>query len=286
MVKINLDENVLLEDANRLPALPHIVSEVLQQIESTTSDAKRFEKLISQDVVLTARVLKLANSAFYGYSRSIVNLSEAIVILGLDTLKSLVIAVSAYQYLNKQFPGYGLKRNELWIHSLTTAMLARSIGEHINHKDTEQFFIGGLLHDIGKIILCRYVAENFDDIKKLVEKNHIDFNTAEKQVLGYSHSEVGSNIAYIWRMPSRLVEVTSHHHMPMLASEENMDYVAAVHCADQISYEMEAGAGVDGKYYKRHIQSFERLDLTKQVIEGIIKSVETHMKDFIRNFEE
>jgi HD-like signal output (HDOD) protein len=143
----------IISESENLPVLPDIINKVLQEIDSETSNPDSFQKIISQDPVLTAKVLKMSNSAYYGFSREISTISEAVLILGMDTLKSLAIAASAVKLLNRDVVGYGLGEGGLWKHSLAAAMSATLIAKQMNIKDAEKYFVAGLLHDIGKILL-------------------------------------------------------------------------------------------------------------------------------------
>ncbi len=182
----------IFSEPESLPTLPHIINQVLDQIDSPQSDAKDFQNIISQDPILTAKVLKMSNSAYYGFSREIVTLSEAVIVLGLETLKSLVIAASAYKSLNKEFKSYTLNKGDLWNHSLATAISARYLAKELNYQATEKFFITGLLHDIGKILLSKYLDKYITTIKTIVKMREITFDLAEKEVLQFNHCEVGA----------------------------------------------------------------------------------------------
>ena len=135
--KLNLE--TILEEANNLPALPAIVSEVMKMIDDPETTANDFQNLIIRDPVLVSRILRLANSAFYGYSREIVTISEAIIIIGLDTLKSLIIAISAHELLSRSFDGYKMKQGDMWKHSLFCAMVARTMVKDLYIQDTEKY---------------------------------------------------------------------------------------------------------------------------------------------------
>ncbi len=272
----------ILDEAETIPALPDIVNKVLEEIENPNSNAKDMEKIISNDPVLTAKVLKMSNSAYYGYSREIVTLSEAVIILGIDTLKSLVIAASAFKSLNKDFDGYGLSKGDLWRHSLATALGARLIAKQKNLPNGEKFFVAGLLHDIGKILLTKYIGEFFDAIKELVKMRDLSFDVAEKDVLGFNHSDVGAEVANYWKLPSLFSDVTKFHHTPDLCNTENKQFVEIVHIADVLSYKLKIGIGFDGAYYKSNNSVFQKYGIDKKAVDAISSKISNSIKDFER----
>ncbi len=272
----------ILSEAENLPALPDIVNKILRQIENPKSDSSMFQDIISKDPVLTAKVLKMSNSAYYGFSREIDTISEAVIILGLETLKSIVIAASAFKSLNQPFDGYGLHKGELWRHSLATAMAARLIAKSLNHQDTEKFFISGLLHDIGKMLLSKYLRKYADDIKTLVKMREISFDEAEKQTLGFNHCDAGAELARYWKLPEVLVEVTKYHHSIQEATSGNKLYVKVIHIADIIAYCTKLGMGIDGNLYIPDRKTFKELRIDFRLKKSIAQQVHSSIRDFER----
>ena len=136
-----------------LPTLPLIVTRLLELIEDPGSAIQDLQEVISMDLALTAKVLKLANSAYYGYPREISTLTQAVIVLGLNTIKSLVLAASAYNIFYKELPGYKMARGGLWFHSFLTASFAKMIAKKKVPAAQETAFIAGLLHDMGKQVM-------------------------------------------------------------------------------------------------------------------------------------
>ena len=270
----------ILSEAENLPVLPAVVNKVLEEIDSPHSNPKVFQDIISRDPVLTAKVLKMSNSAYYGYSREIDTISEAVIILGLDTLKSLAIAASAYKLLNQPFEGYGLSKGGLWSHSLATAIAARVIAKSLNHQDTEKCFVAGLLHDIGKILLDKFLGDYTDDILTLVKMREISFDVAESQVLGFNHCDVGAELAGYWKLPNIFVETSKYHHTIYKVSKKNEFYIKIIHAADMIAYNTKVGTGVDANHYKTIKKVFTELKIDNKSKKNIIKKVRFLMMEF------
>jgi putative nucleotidyltransferase with HDIG domain len=234
---MKLDKETLLEESKKLPSLPYVISEILQKIEDPATSPAEFQDVIMKDPIITAKTLKLANSAFYGYARAISTISNAVIILGIDTLRSLVITMSAYNVLNKEVKGYRYTENDFWKHSLSTALITRKIASLRSCRNTEAFFIAGLLHDIGKFLLDRFRFLYLENIEEFVRKNKVPDHLAEKAVLGYSHADAGAELANLWKFPQLLIDVILYHHWPLKAVGQNSQYVRTVHVADVLSYE-------------------------------------------------
>ncbi len=274
--------NRLLEDADDLPALPDIVNKVLEQIENPNSSPKDFQDIISKDPVLTAKVLKMANSAYYGFSRKITTISQAIIILGLETLKSLVIAVSTLKYLHQEFDGYGYFRGDLWRHSLATAIGAKQIAKAQGIKEAETPFIAGLLHDIGKILLGKRIGKYMSSIKTIVKNRDISFDIGEKEVLRFNHADIGGALAEYWKLPQVFIDVCKFHHTPLQCTTENLNIVKIIHVADGIAYKTRMGLGEDGEYYKVNQEVLEEFGIDKKKLGTYINSIKKDVREFER----
>ncbi|MDW8319969.1 MAG: HDOD domain-containing protein [Armatimonadota bacterium] len=239
---------LLVQTIRDLPALPEVVVRVMRMTEDPRTDAQSIARVIATDQAMTARVLKLANSAFYGLPRRVGTLSEAVVILGFRTIKNLAIAASTFELLNREIAGYWLQRGELWRHSLACAIGAQLIAQRVRLPVVEEAFVSGLLHDIGKVAINLFVREQFDQIMERALQDQIPFVEAEQAVLGFNHAMAGGLIAEKWNLPPSLVSVIKYHHQPSTAPDGDL-MVYVVHLADILSITMGIGIGGDGLYY-------------------------------------
>jgi len=235
---IKLELSSVLEERHSLTVFPAVVTEILRKIDDPDTTPVMFQETIIKDPLLTAKTLKLANSAFYGYPRAITTISDAVVILGLDTLRNLIIAISAYNVLNKEVKGYHYEKEDFWKHCLSTAMLCRSIADLYKMPNTETFFVAGILHDIGKLLLDRYRFSYYNSIIEFSQQYKTPLYLAEKAVLGINHSEVGGGLAEIWGFPQVLVEVIRRHHEPLSSSPNVLNFAKVTHIADILSNKM------------------------------------------------
>lgn len=211
---------------NNLPPFSPIITKVLSVIDNPASSASDIERIIKYDQVLSSRVLKMANSAYYGYGGKISTISQSIVILGLNTLRAILFTALAAKALNKKLLGYKMQEGDFWKHSVLTALAARTLSAKIKYPNPEEVFIGGLLHDLGKLVLDPFVANHYSAIINLVNTRKILFSEGEREVLGLNHAHVGRRIAEKWNFPALLTEVIAFHHQS--SSAPNNKTAAAI----------------------------------------------------------
>lgn len=264
----------LLAKADDLPVLPHIAMEILNLIEDKTSVPEDFENVIENDQVMTLKILKIANSAYYGYPREIITIKEAIVILGTDTLKSLVLSLLTRQILSRSLDTYGLKKGELWEHSLAVAMVARSIAKAMKFANPEGYFVAGLLHDVGKLVLDFYLQDSAKVIKQQIREGGLDFVKAEERVLGVDHAFIGAKLLEKWNLPKFLVESVRFHHALEIAPEIVRKDSYIIDIANRLAYRVAPGSGFES-YTEKKVSPAEygKIGLTSAHIEGILDSV-------------
>jgi len=267
-----LDMESIVEAVNNLPVLPGIVLKVIKLTEDPDSTVQDISRLLNQDQVITAQVLKMANSAFYGFPRRIGSVTDAIVLLGFRTLRSIVMAAAVSDLLNQEIPGYAMEYGELWRHSQCAAMAARLIARKSKFAMLDVAYTAGLLHDIGKIILNNAMQDTYQEIVARVTSDNISFVEAEVQELGFNHAQVGARVVEKWNLPVETVEAIRYHHIPEKA-EVNPRLTAIVHLADVISVSMGVGMGIDGLLYSVSEEAMQLLGLDEITIESIISEL-------------
>jgi len=273
-----LSLNDIVQKVEELPALPHVTYRVLKLTSDPKTSIAELVDTITKDQVLTAKVLRMANSAYYGYARRIYSINEAVVILGFSTVRNLVLAASVYNVMDKEFQGYFLPKGDLWKHSMSTALTARLLAKKIGYELPDQAFVAGLLHDIGKIILNTYMKTMFDKVLDKVNKENIPFMKAEQEILGFDHAVVGSRVAEKWNIPSELVESIAKHHCPSQA-DINPVLTSIIHVADAASMSMGIGLGGDGMLYPFDSFVTDKLKLTKEIVEETISEIADSLID-------
>ncbi|MHB9094311.1 MAG: HDOD domain-containing protein [Eubacteriales bacterium] len=274
----NLSLNEMVHKVEELPALPHVTYRVLQLTSDPKTTIPELTDTITKDQVLTAKVLRMANSAYYGYARRIYGISDALIILGFSTVRNLVLAASVYNVMDKEFQGYFLPKGELWKHSMSTALIARLLARKVSYELPDQAFTAGLLHDIGKIIMNTYMKKRFAKVIEMVNGENIPFMEAEQQILGFDHAEVGARVAEKWNLPDELVEAIANHHRPKLA-KINPRLTSLTHVADAASMSMGIGLGGDGMLYPFDGFAIDQLKLDRKIIEETMAEVAESMVD-------
>ena len=261
-----------------LPTLPRTVLRITELVNDPKSSAKDLARIITDDQVLTARLLKLVNSSFYGFPQRISTVTNAIVLLGFDAIRSLLLTTSVFDL----FAGRNKKSNQdqekFWDHSLGCAVGAKVIGNHLRHDKIEELFVSGLLHDIGKIVEMLFLRDEFMRIVAIVNKQNTLMITAEHQVLGYSHAEIGKLLAGKWNLPVKLEQVIAHHHKPAAAGSFIME-ASIVHLADILCRALNMGYGGDNKMPPLDKFAWESLRIRTDALESIMETMQDEYRD-------
>lgn len=258
----------IISRVGTLPPLPDTAVKLMEVINDPSSSVDEIVEVIRYDQAVTADVLKLCNSAYFGLSRNITSLNEAMLRLGTVKVLQLVMSVHTSSILANEQRGYGLDPGVLWRHSVAVALAASIVAQKINLTNVNLVFTGGLLHDIGKVVLNEYVAEEFGKILGLVKENRLSFVEAEHQVLGYSHQEIGGKIARMWKLPDPIVRCIRYHHDP--GDLETPDpLIDAVYLANCVCLMLGIGLGEDGLYYRADDAVLERNHLNERDLEDV-----------------
>jgi HD-like signal output (HDOD) protein len=237
----------LVKDVEKIPPFSSTVSKILELANNPRSSPTDLNRVISMDPTLTAKVLKLVNSVYFGLSRNVTSVVRAIIILGLNTIKNLALstAVLGKMYQSSRKVG-SFDFEEFWRHSLGCAVLARNLATRagVPKTEREEFFIAGLIHDLGKILLCEHARENFMAILEYLDNNMVYFFEAEEDLFGITHGDIGALLALQWKLAPSLVASTRFHHHPERA-RDNREIVYCVHLADLICKKNQIGSSGD-----------------------------------------
>jgi len=261
----NLIKSRVINKMKEIKSFPQFVIETLRKLNDPDSSASDVATSLSRDEGLVLRTLKLANSAAYGISRNISDVSEAIALLGYKNISNIVIAASVYSVMDRGFHGYALDRGELWRHSLTTAYASRYIAQATKKIPPEEAYVGGLLHDIGKVVLNDYVHFGYGLIVKEVEEKHIPFTEAELRIIGFDHSTVGALLVERWNLPKGYYYSTLLHHRPNDLEPEHAEFqplLDVISTANSICLMMGIGIGADGLQNYVYPEPLERLGIS------------------------
>lgn len=238
-----------------LPSAPTIYHEVVQELSRPDTSIEKVGEIIARDVSMTAKILQLANSAFFGLYRRVNNLERAMVLVGFDTVMALVISVHIFStYVETNVPRLSIP--DLWDHSLKTALFARTIAqeEEQPRKGIDDAFMGGMLHDVGRLVLAANLPDAYSEVMVLADQTGLGVTRAELDVFGTTHAEVGAYLMGLWGLPDQIVEAIAFHHSPSRCLARSFMPLTAVHAgnalahAEQASTEEELMALLDVDY--------------------------------------
>jgi len=272
------DPQKLIEKIDDLPTLPRTVLKITELVNDPKSSAEDLARIITDDQVLTARLLKLVNSSFYGFPQRISTVTGAIVLLGFDAIRSLLLTTSVFDLFANRNRKKKEDQERFWDHSLGCAVGAKVIGNYLRHDKIEELFVSGLLHDIGKIVEMMFLPDEFANVVAAVNKENILMTTAENKVLGFNHAEVGKLLVEKWNLPVKLVQVIAFHHQPHDAGNFALE-AAIVHLADIFCRALNIGYGGDNKIPPLDKLAWERLKIRSSAIDTIMATMLREYRD-------
>ncbi len=228
--------------AGQLATLPEIALEVMRVAEDPQSTGDDLNRVLSNDPTLSARVLKIVNSAYYGVRREVTSISTAIAILGFGAVKSIAIAASLTRMFRAGTIGGAFEARELWKHSIAVATASRLLASRCKLVEPSDAFLAGLMHDIGIIVEMQACRDAFTEVvTAVVHDEALGFRDAEVQFIGANHEAFGEALCVTWRFPLALQQVTAYHHRPLELHESDRALTAIVHVADHLA--LRAGVG-------------------------------------------
>jgi putative nucleotidyltransferase with HDIG domain len=269
---MNLVDHIL-QSMDRLPPFPMVIQRAVQLIEDPRSSAQNLVDVLQFDPSITANVLRLCNSAYFGLRRTVSSLREAVVMVGFNQLMEIVLSQESAQFLQDPCKGYDLGQAGLWKHSVACALLSRIISKRLNREATLAHFTAALLHDIGKMILGQFVQDYFGQIRNLTGEKQLSFTEAEKEILGIDHAELGGKVAEKWKFPKPIILAIRYHHAPSQASEER-DTVDLIALCDMVAMITGIGGGADGLAYHGDGEVMKRHRLVEKDVEQFIVKLE------------
>ena len=223
----------LTSQVSSLPSLPRVYRQLVEELESDDASMDRVGEMIGSDIAMTAKVMQLVNSSFFGLPQHVTCPKHAVSLLGLNIIRPIVLTANVFsQYEDQRIEGFSLEQSIQ--HSLAVATVARSIADSETSDDhvVDDAFIAGMLHDIGKLILAANMADDYAESLSIAKSEHLPLWKAEKQVFGTTHAEIGAHLLGLWGLPNPIVEAVAYHHRPGDACSSGFTPLAAVHVAD------------------------------------------------------
>ncbi len=259
----------LVSRMSTIPSLPTLYSEILSVINSDSWSIDDVAAIVAKDVGMTAKILQIVNSAFFGFPRHFSSAAEAVGVLGVNTLKALVLSVKLFSQFEKDTVG-GLNLEKATQHNMRTGVLAQLIAkkEGASRVVADQAFLAGNLHDVGRLVLAANMPEQYNEVLKLVAQGELSLIAAEHQVLGISHASLGAYLLSLWGLPQPIVEAIFYHHEPSASSQTEFSVLTAVHFANALEPTLNSATRDD--YTEARAVDFddayiERLQLSERI---------------------
>jgi putative nucleotidyltransferase with HDIG domain len=249
------------------PGMPGTAAKMLSLLNNPDISISQIEEILRYDPGLTANVLRLTNSAYFGFSSKIGSVRQAIVLLGAKRLIQLVLTSCVHAVMQKSVEGYDLPTGELWRHSITVSVAAEALVKELKIPAADFVFTAALLHDVGKLALSDFVEGDLQKIESTASQG-IPFEVAEQFVLGINHAEVGALILENWSFPPEIVRSVQWHHAPDAAEETN-SLIDIVHVANVLSLMIGSGLGREGLRYQPSLAATGRLGLKPFQLEKV-----------------
>lgn len=269
----------ILATVKSVPSLPSVVMKLRKYLNDPEVSFDELAQVIQYDPGLTANVLQLANSAYFGWAGTISSVKEAITRLGTNRVFQMVLCMSVAPLVSKPIKGYDINAGALWEHSIAVAVCAEQLALALKMEKSENAFTAGLLHDMGKVVLGTFVEVDDEPIREIVHSDNLSFDEAEKMVLGIDHAEVAAVLLEDWKLPTDVIEVARWHHQPSKAPELSQPMVDLVHVADILCLNVGWGSGSDGLQYRLDERANDRLGIRAGLGEEVILKVMTGMDD-------
>lgn len=265
----------IIKDTRSLPTLPGIITKLSSLAEDGKVSVDEMARVVTSDQVLSAKVLKLVNSPFYGFSGRISTVSKALILLGVNVVKSLAISSSIFEIMEKNTVG-------LWEHSLGAAVAANIIARKLNLPEREEISTAALLHDIGKVIIKIKLEQDYDHLMNVIIEKELPMIDCERELFNVDHAEIGEWLVKSWLLPEKLIEPIAYHHHVEKSTNQRAK-TAVVHVADVLV--KASGFGFSGDEFVSRIQpeAWEKLGLNELILKDIVSELENNLVE-AKNF--
>lgn len=243
-----MDPRKIIDKIGDLPTLPTVAARITAEMRSESLTAKALAKIMAEDSALTAKVLRLANSAFYGMAKQITSVEKAVTVLGFNTVKNLAMAISVYAFF-EQGRKTLIDTIGLWHHSLGCAVTCQRLVGKTNKKLGEEAFLFGIIHDIGITVFINHQLSEMEQVLRLVRQNGVTLSDAETEVFGVTHQQIGAMLLKEWQFPDNIIAgVRLHHEIPPETSKlaaDDAQLVRGLCVANQMVKALQLGVSID-----------------------------------------
>jgi HD-like signal output (HDOD) protein len=276
--------DLLLKDVSALPSLPLLYNRLDETINHPRSSIADIAKILSEDQGLAARILKLANSPLFGYFSKIDTITQAVTIIGVQQVRDLALAVSVMG-LFKGIPEDLITMDCFWRHSIASALAARVLATSQRESNLERFFVAGILHDIGRLVMFLRIPDICREMIMVARDKQRCLYEVERERLGFDHSTVGGALLRLWKLPIRVAEPVECHHRCSQASQFPRE-TAIMHCADLIAHALQLGSSGDALVPMLTSGTWERLAISHLQLPALISQIESQFEIIASSLQE
>ena len=261
----------ILRDVKDLLPMPQVILKAQQMMADPNHDIKKIAGLIESDQAIAVKVLRFANSAYYGLSGKVASIQQAFVVLGYQTLGQILSIAGFSSFMGKSLPGYGFESEDFMRHSLAVAISSTIIAEKVDPTLANEAHTAGVIHDIGKIILDKYIVENKEAFRTFLDNEQETFLSAEKHVIGFDHAEIAFEICKKWHIPTVMTQAIKYHHCPSSLDGDELSYI--LHLADYVATKSGGGYDSDDHLYQLEEGTLNQLGLRHEDVRTMMSEV-------------
>jgi len=273
---------IAIQKLEDLPTISLVLQKVLEIVNSDKASANDLAKLVSHDQSLMSIILKLVNSAFFGHMRKISSIHQATVILGFNTVKSIALGATLFQPDKSGKGGDSIDRKALWLHSLATAQTSKFLAQIVSYPDPDEAYIGGLLHDLGKVVLDITFPIEFQEAYQHTKKENKPIIDLEQEKIGIDHAEAGYILLNKWQLPVAVAEGIRFHHSPDKAKITSKNLASIINVSNHISAILGFSIGINNTPSELDEGAVECLKLKESHIERIIVEMEEKKDEIVK----
>jgi putative nucleotidyltransferase with HDIG domain len=270
-----LNLTALIKKVKDIPPMPTIVMKAMELTLDPNTSVRNLQLVISQDQALSAKILRIVNSAMYSLRCEVSTLSHAVAVLGIKTVRSVIMAASVEQVFQK---ANSLGTKLMTEHSWGAALAARTIARHVHYENVEEALISGLMHDIGKPVMLQNLGEKYNEILSEVYSGNSSFHQLELAAFGFSHAHVGALLARKWNFPPQLIEAVGYHHSP-ISAPSHQQLACIVNLANLLMIHIGIGFEKDKNLLLDKQPAAEQLNLNSSILEGLATEVQEAIKN-------
>ena len=254
-----------LDHMRDIPTLPTVAVAVNRMLQDCDTSIRELSKTVEKDQAIVSKLLRLVNSAFYGFQAKINTISHAVTVLGFNTVRNAVVSVSIIEAFSGKDATEDFDITHFWKHSIAVAVTGRNLAEDTRLASPDEAFVAGILHDVGKLVLAQYFKDLFSQVWTSIQNNGLSFYEAEKQLLPADHAQIGGHLAKKWHLPVNLIEAVAYHHV-VRKSAINLELLMLVHVADFIVNHYKIGSHGEPDLSGIHPEAAKRMAIQLEAV--------------------